>query len=239
MSTEHDNERWSDEVAAYALGALEDDEATAVECHLEDCERCRNELRWLQPAVRTLADGVERMQPPRRVRDSVMAEVRADAKRERTAQRGEAARAGGAPSWLSRLGGGSFGWKPALALATVALAIVAFAGYEIGTGGNGGGVQTYEKQIADLTAKVVRRDGRGTLEMTNVRNLPDNKVLEAWVERDGTVEPVPTLFVPDREGRAATTIADMDGVDAVLVTQEPKGGSEVPTSAPIVSVPIE
>ena len=56
-------------------------------------------------------------------------------------------------------------------------------------------------------------------------------MLEAWVQRDGEVEPVQALFVPDREGRASTELADMDGVEVVMVTTEPKGGSETPTSA--------
>jgi hypothetical protein len=52
------------------------------------------------------------------------------------------------------------------------------------------------------------------------------------------VEPVEALFVPDREGQASTEVPDMDGVELVMVTTEPTGGSKSPTSSPIVSVPI-
>jgi hypothetical protein len=63
-------------------------------------------------------------------------------------------------------------------------------------------------------------------------------VLEAWVRRDGEVEAVPALFVPDGEGEASTRLGDLRGVDRVMVTAEPPGGSKAPTSAPIASVAI-
>ena len=78
----------------------------------------------------------------------------------------------------------------------------------------------------------------GALHLANVKQLPDERVLEAWVQREGEVHPVRALFVPDREGRASTTIADMDGVEVVMVTTEPPGGSAAPTSSPLVTVPI-
>jgi hypothetical protein len=71
-----------------------------------------------------------------------------------------------------------------------------------------------------------------------VRQLPDDRVLEAWVQREGEVEPVRALYVPDHEGHASTIVADIDGVETVMVTTEPKGGSELPTSDPIVTMPI-
>ena len=40
-----------DDLAAYALGALDEREAGAIEDHLDGCERCRERLRWLAPAV--------------------------------------------------------------------------------------------------------------------------------------------------------------------------------------------
>ncbi len=57
--------------------------------------------------------------------------------------------------------------------------------------------------------EVVREGDQGTLRLASVTKLPDNSVLEAWVRREGEVEPVPELFVPDRSGSASTTIGDM------------------------------
>ena len=88
-----------------------------------------------------------------------------------------------------------------------------------------------------VTAKMVERR---RLRHAAARQRPaaaGDRVLEAWVQREGEVEPVEALFVPDREGTRSTTIADMNGVEVVMVTTEPEGGSEPPTS-PIVT-PLE
>lgn len=235
------HERWNDDVAAYMLGALDPAEAAELEHHLEGCERCRERVRWLEPAVRLLPEEVERVEAPAPLRERVMAEVRADAAEAGAAKR-ETRAAGKSGGWLSRLGR-AYGWRPLAGLAVMALALVAVAGYEIGNGGSdgGGAAQTYTAGKAPgITAEMVAEDdGGGTLRLANVQQLPEEKVLEAWVQREGTVEPVPALFVPDREGNASTMIEDMDGVEVVMVTAEPKGGSAQPTSKPIVTMPIQ
>ena len=78
----------------------------------------------------------------------------------------------------------------------------------------------------------------GSLHLANVKRLLAGKVLEAWVQREGEVEAVPALFEPNENGRATTTVADMSGVETVMVTIEPASGSSAPTSAPIVTMPI-
>jgi anti-sigma-K factor RskA len=239
--TETNHERWSDDLAAYMLGALEPSEVAELERHAEGCEHCREKIRWLTPAVQALPEAVERLQPPRELRSRVMAEVRADAR-----QAGIAASAGSgighrAAAWLRGLGSGPMGLRPVVGFAVAVLIVAAVGGYAIGSGGSGGGTPTSTVAVGrppGVTAKVVREGDRGTLRLADVKKLPENRVLEAWVRRDGEVEPVRELFVPDRSGSASTTIGDMRNVDLVMVTTEPAGGSEAPTSAPIVSVPI-
>ena len=60
--------RWSEDLAAYMLGALEPAEAAEFERHLESCERCRVEMRWFEPAVQTLPESIARQEPPRSLR---------------------------------------------------------------------------------------------------------------------------------------------------------------------------
>jgi anti-sigma-K factor RskA len=237
------HERWNDDVAAYMLGALDPAEAAELERHLESCERCRERVRWLEPAVRMLPEEVERVEPPAPLRERVMAEVRADA-----AEAGAGAaepetrterKSGG---WFSRLGGGAYGWRPLAGLAVMALALVAVTGYEIGNGGSGdggGGETITSGKAPGITAEMVPEGEGGTLRLANVHQLPEEKVLEAWVQRNGEVEAVPALFVPDRDGNASTMIESMDGVEVVMVTYEPKGGSDAPTSKPVVTMPIQ
>jgi len=225
-----DHNPWREDLAAYALGALERDEAAAFERHLEGCEGCQEELRWLQPALQTLPESVERTEPPTQLRESLMAEVRADA------------RAARAPASERRAPARSWGWllKPAAALAVVALLVAGVVGYEVGRddGSRGGGASTLERQVNGISVRMVQEGDGGTLQLSNLKQLPRDKVLEAWVEREGQVEAVPALFVPDRHGHAETTIADMSGVETVMVTEEPRGGSTQPTGEPIMSMAV-
>ena len=56
-----DHGSWSEDLPAYLLGALEPGRAAELERHLEGCERCRAEARWLTPAVATLPESVPRL----------------------------------------------------------------------------------------------------------------------------------------------------------------------------------
>ena len=220
-----DHDRWSEDLGAYLLGALAPREAEELERHLEGCERCREELRWLEPAVQTLPETVARQEPPRQLRESLMAEVRGE---ERPDERAASARPARTGRWFSR---------PAMGFAVIALLVAGVAGYQVGKDGSGDSdASTVVRQVDGITVKMVSEGDGGTLELAGVRQLPPGKVLEAWVEREGEVEAVPALFVPDRHGHAETTIADMSGVETVMVTEEPQGGSEEPTSKPLMTM---
>jgi anti-sigma-K factor RskA len=239
---ETNHEHWQEDVAAYMLGALEPERTAELERHLESCERCRAEVRWLMPALNALPQSVERHEPAPALRTRLLAEVRADA--------------GGAPepaaggllhrlgAWLRGLGSGPMGLRPVVGIAAALLVVVAVAGYAIGGGIGGGddGSNVTGTVVAGkppgVTAKVVMKEEGGTLHLANVEQLHEERVLEAWVQRDGEVEAVPALFVPDSEGNASTQIEDMDGVEVVMVTSEPRGGSEAPTGSPMVTVSI-
>jgi anti-sigma-K factor RskA len=246
--TETNHERWSEDVAAYLLGALEPAEATELERHAEDCERCQAEIRWMTPAVNALPESVARLEPPRELRERVMAEVRFDAEPENVF--GDDPAAAGiftrASNWLRELGSGPMGLRPVVGFAAAILVVAAVAGFAIGGGIGSDSGKTSTVVVGEpptgeapgVTAKVISSDSGGTLHLANVKQIPDSRVLEAWVQRDGEVEPVEALFVPDRKGRAATELPDMDGVEVVMVTTEPKGGSRSPTSSPIVTIAV-
>jgi anti-sigma-K factor RskA len=237
--SENDHKRWSEDLAAHMLGALEPAQASDLERHLEGCERCREEMRWLQPALQSVSESVQRLEPPPELRARVLAEARADAAAPGAEAPGASQRRRG-PAWLRGLGSGALGWRPAAALAAAALAVVAIAGYEIGSEGGDGGqppVTTFSAgEAPGVVARVVNEGDGGSLHLANVRQIPDGKVLQAWVQRDGEVEPVEALFVPDHDGRASTEMPAMDGVEVVMVTAEPKGGSEEPTLPPLVTI---
>jgi anti-sigma-K factor RskA len=245
---EHEHDRWPDEISAYVLGALEPEEAREVELHLESCPRCRAALRWAMPAVNALPEAVEQIEPPASLRTRLMNETKRDA-----AEHARAAAADRGLGFWGRLTERLRGPRsrplvlsPAFGLLAVALAVVAVAGYQIGTTDSGesgperSGSTVVSGKAPGVVARVVRYEGEsgGTLRLANVGPLDHNRVLEAWVQRGEQVMPVRALFVPDYAGKATTTLPDMKNVSAVMVTIEPRGGSEEPTSTPIATVAI-
>jgi anti-sigma-K factor RskA len=237
-----------EEVAAFALGALDADQIEDFREHLKDCKRCQQELRWFAPAVRALPETVEQQTPPPALKVRLMEEVRVDvaatAKRVREEERRErAASRKGFGEWLRGIHLGGLTYKPLAGMAAVVLIAAAVAGYAVGTGGGGSGgpktVSVSPPGTNGIVAKVVTEGDRGELRLTGVEELPEGKVLEAWVQRGNSVEPVPALFTPDHAGNASTTIENMKNVSLVMVTREPSGGTKVPTTEPIVKVPLE
>lgn len=226
--SENGHERRSDEIAAFLLGALDPVEAAELEGHLAGCEECRTELEWLRPAVQLLPESVERVEAPPELRGRLMEQVRSEAESDP------------APHPARRWGFAGWSLRPVAGLAALVLVVAAVAAYAIGSGDSGSGNATtvVTGHSPGVVAEVVRDGGSGTLHLTNLHQLPSDKVLQAWVERDGRVVSAKTLFVPNQDGTASATIEDMKGVKTVMVTAEPRGGSVQPTSAPIVSVSI-
>jgi hypothetical protein len=241
-ANEHD--RRLEEVAAFALGSLDAAQIEDFRGHLKGCKRCQDELAWFAPAVRALPEAVAQQKAPEALKVRLMEEVRADVaaeakqagaeeRRERNASRK------GFREWVAGLDIAGLTWKPLAGMAAVVLIVAAGVGYLVGNGG-GSDLQTTEvTQPNGIVAKVVNKDGQGELVLAGVDQPKNGKVLEAWVARGESVEPVKETFSPDEAGNASTEIADLKGVDAVLVTEEPQGGTKVPTMEPFVNVPLE
>lgn len=223
---EHD-QSWSEQLAGYAVGALESGETEAVERHVSECERCTRELRWLQPAVDLLPASVEQLPAPRRVRRRVMSSVRADARRERRHER----------SWLP--GRPSIGLAGALAGVLVAAALAGYTGR--GPGGDPSStiaVEPVPGQLAGARVQLIRRGDSAVLVAQRLPARPDGDVYQAWLRRGSEIEPS-SVFVPDRNGAASVAISgDVASADELMVTREPRGGSEEPGSAPILRAPL-
>jgi anti-sigma-K factor RskA len=221
------NHESREEIAAYLLGALEPGEATALERHLGECAECRAELRWLDPAVQLLPEAVQRLEPPAELRSRILAQAGAEAEH-------PGARDGARAPLFS-------GWRALTGLGALALVAAAIAGYAIHGGGSSGAgsvTTVIAGKPPGVIARMVRQGDAATLHLANVHQLPRDRVLEAWVRREGRVIPVNSLFVPDRRGRASTRIPDLKGVDVVMVTAEPEGGSKSPTAAPMVTLEV-
>ena len=230
--TGHDRRR--DDIAAYLLGALEPGEAAELERHIAGCPECEEELRRLRPAVRVLPETVERVEAPPALRSRLMEQVRSEAAGSQAAPAAHRA-----PRWR-------FGLRPLAGLAA-ALVVAAIGGYAIRDSGSGGAKATtacaktttaFAGHSPGVTAEMVCQGETGTLRLANLHQLPSDKVLQAWVQRGKQIVSAKALFVPNSDGTATATIDNMHGVNTVMVTAEPRGGSVQPTSKPIVAVPI-
>lgn len=234
MHIADDHSRWNDDLAAYAIGALDADAMAAFAKHLSECDRCRAELHRLAQAVDLLPGAVEQLEPPPGLKGRIMAEVAAD---------GVEAGAGAgakAPSRRRRLGGS--GRRPWLALAGAAAVAAAFAiGIAVGGSENGGGTTTVPVQAlapasaAQVDGALVRDGGDWRLDVARLPRLRGDRVYQAWVMRDGAVEPS-SVFVLARDGTASVAIPQpLREGDQLLVTSEPRGGSPAPTTRPLLS----
>jgi anti-sigma-K factor RskA len=214
-----------DDVAPYLLGALQSPDAERFERHLAECELCRADLERLRPVVDALPATTDPVEPPPELRGRIMAEVRRDAAQRRRAE--HAARSG-RPAWLRPV--------PALAAACVLL----LAGVAVGIGLSGGSSRTVDGQVAVAggTATLRIDDGDGELRVAGLPSPPSDRVWQVWLVRGGGApEPTDALFTTDREGRASVAVpGDLDDVDRVLVSEEPRGGSRAPTTTPKIDV---
>ena len=208
------------DVAAYALGALEPEEARRFERHLADCDLCRGDLAALQPVVDTLPATAEPVEPPPELRKRIMSVVEAEAKERRRAERAPDER----PWWRMRI-------LPAAA-AAVAAAVIATV---VLTGGGEDTTRSIQAAVNPPGAQAELRmdDGRGTLVVEGMPAAPEGRVYQVWKQHaEGPPQPTDALFTPTADGRASVAVpGSMDGVEQVLVSTEPPGGSPRPTSA--------
>lgn len=224
--------RYEDELAAYMLGALEEDERAAFERHLASCRHCQARERWLRASVDVLPSSVEQIEPPPELRERLMETVRREAETPPEPAR-PAARPSrtGLRAWL-----GSLSLRPATALAGVVLLLAAGAlGYALGNGdGGGSATTTIAAQGASATGTIVRTGDAGVL---RVSNLPqrEGRIYEVWLVQDG--KPVPSgLFQVTREGTGSAGIPrGLDESTQVMVSSEPSGGSKTPTTKPVLT----
>ena len=228
--TTPDHATFRDEVGAYLLGALSDAERASFEGHLVDCPECRHELERLRPAADLLPRSVEQVEPPASLKRSLMEVVEREAK-ERD----------GAPSVArTPLGVRLRGWlggslRPALAGAAVVLAIaIGFGVAQLG----GEETRTVAAQttVPDASGSLKVHDDDAMLEVRGMPSLEQGRVYQAWVQRDGMIEPEPTFEV-GADGRGVVAVPeDLSDADAVMVTREPSGGSRAPSEKPILTV---
>jgi len=215
------------DVAAYALHALDTDEAVTFERHLEQCTICRDELTAFRSVVNALPMTVPAVTAPRKLKRHVMAAVAAEPKRT----------ASPAPrrAWLPQFSLGSPRLGMALA-AIVAAVVIAGAVALPGSGGPSARIVTAQVIGQSGNAKLRIAGGHAELIVNHLASPPPGKIYEVWLTRPGR-PPTPTrsLFSVNSNGADDVEVpGNLHGVSVVTVTPEPVGGSTRPTGSPVI-----
>jgi anti-sigma-K factor RskA len=260
MSENLNRDAMLESVALYALGVLPREEAALVAAFIANDDEARREYLELRAAADSLAhaadDPVDSAQS-RRMKDRLMARVRADADGTTVARR----RIGAAyPAWL---------WGTGLAAAAAIVFSVVTVAQDLTLRGNLAAAQrrivTLQTRIAqndrvaaqdrrmltDLLAPdakryevaagtiVVRRD-RLYFAFSKLPALPKGRVYQAWTAPKGSSTVAPSVtFTPNADGVAVVALpVDATRVGAVAMSVEPDGGSKAPTTTPAFIRPL-
>jgi anti-sigma-K factor RskA len=220
-----------DLTAAYALDALEPEEAHRYEAHLARCERCQGELATLSESAAALAHATDAPAPPAELRARILEEARHERPNVVPLR----------PRWV----------KPLVAVAAVAAcAAVALGIWALSLSSKLDHRQAElerQQQVARILAQpgsrkisfsrgtlVVSSNGTGALVLNKLAPPGAGRTYEAWVADHGAPQPA-GLF----QGGSAVAVP-LDRLvpqgATVMVTEEKAGGSATPTQSPFVIV---
>lgn len=194
-----------DLTAAYALDALDRDEAEAYERHLGQCEECREQLAELNGTATALAFATVAPPPPERLRGAILEAAAA----ERTnvvplLQR----------RWVAR----------GLAVAAAAAACIV-VGLVVSHGRSG-----TTKEVFTIS---VGRQGTATLTASGLSAAPSGKTYEAWVIPPGGASARPAGLFAAGATTTVHLRGTVPQHAVVAVTVERAGGADHPTTTPL------
>ena len=245
-----------EDVGAWVLGALPARESERFAAHLPGCAVCRREVAELQMVADTLPLVAEQVTPPPELKDRIMTAVRAEADvleaagpeadavatpaaAYEPARPARPAAARERPWWRRPLL--ALRPVPAAFAAAVLIALGVAGGVLVSGGDDGPSARTVQASVALPTDPAARaaltvEGERATLSVRDFPSPPNGRVYQVWRLRRGQTAPEPTDALFDvRSGRATVEVpGGVEGVDKVLVTDEPKGGSAAPTRDPVV-----
>lgn len=251
-----------DLIAVYALGALGASEHRLVTAHLLECATCRAEFDALRPAADAV--GLIAQEPvdsarSARLKERLMATVRAEAASPKVV----ALAASGRTSRANVVWGAGLAAAAAVVFALVStIQNFSLRSDLAAAQRKAGALQRQIAQndrrraidreiIADLVAadaqrfpvpqgEVVKHGNRVYLALRTLPALPKGKVYQAWTLAKGAKTVAPSVtFVPNAGGVAVVALPEnADTLAAVALSVEPEGGSKAPTSKPTFIRPL-
>jgi anti-sigma-K factor RskA len=227
-------------VASYVLGALPEDEHERFATHLATCDECRNGVAELQVAADALPLAVVQVVPPPELKDRIMAVVRPEGELRQAAE-GVRSQPVAEPRrrwWRGRFLG--LGPIPAAVAASLLIAVLVAGGILLSGGDD---TRTVQGQVLIASAPKARASLKVSDEVTklSVSGMPAppaGKVYQVWLKPPAQApRPTRALFGVDARGDADVQIqrGPLKGIEQVLVTAEPDGGSQTPTSDPVIA----
>ena len=239
------HERFEDLKDAYVLGALPQEEHTAFEHYLAAHPERQAEVDELGAFANLLAFSPQQREPPPELRGRVMEVVEAEAAPRRDGRRS-----------MFAVIREYVAWRP-VALGTATMLVIGLLSWNVllqeqvqNLTGQVEEAQTErpERQVQEgrtiplegawaqqgASAEVTSIDeNRVILVAEDMPSVPENRTCQIWVIHDDV--PTPSgLFDPDGNMTAAAVTTSIEKADAIAVTVEPAGGSEKPTSDPVL-----
>jgi hypothetical protein len=233
MSGSHD---CGGDAAAYALGALEPHEVDDFRRHMMQCAVCRDEVESLAGVVAALPLAARQYETPKGLGHRVMREIqREPSLAERAAARAPRRRLGRAGALRPGVRGWVAGAAAALATAGGAVAAIELSA--------GVAATVIQAQVSGVSGSAELRvaGGHGELVVRHLTPPGAGHIYEVWLQpRGGSPVPASVLFDVNSGGGADVGIPrNLRGVSAVMVTQEPLGGTPRPTHNPVIVARID
>lgn len=224
------------DLAAYALGALEEQELGRLEAHLTSCARCQKELAALRNIVQALPASAPTRAPSDELKDRVMTTIRSEAAKpadpveppERQIRTTDRRPIVSKPAWL----------KPAAAVGALGLLAVLVVVGALTLGSGGGAARTYAGIVyaPGASASLHRSGNTAQLRVSRLPAPPSGRIYQVWLERAARA-PIPTRALFTNGNGSITVPGNLRRVQLVLVTAEPRpDGSRAPTRPPIIVV---
>jgi anti-sigma-K factor RskA len=238
-----DHERFAEDLAAYALGSLEDSEKARVDSHVASCAACERLLAQYRGVTGALPFALTTVSPP----VEAWAMIRATA-RPRQSRASRWPWQVSVPEWLR-----AARWPAVAALVALLVIWNVTLERELARRSPGPAPGPEVEALSRRPGRIVILQGTGTpganarmfvavdggghLAVSGLAALPRERTYQLWfVRRDAPAVSGATFHV-DHSGRAwakVTVPAPLDDVRAIAVTEEPAPGSATPTGAHVL-----
>jgi anti-sigma-K factor RskA len=254
--SEMNNERFEDLKDAYVLGALPEEERLSFEEYLAAHPERQAEIDELGAVAGLLAFAPQEQEPSPELRNRVMEVVEAEAAPHRVTRRSVSARIGDYLSVRSL----ALGAAALLVIGLLSWNVLLQGQVE----DLQGQVQDAQGQVQDLQGQVkdarnqrqlqqsptIKLEGSWADQGANAEvasihkdqiilvardmpSVPEDRTCQIWVISNDVPKPS-GLFQPDGNGTATPITNSIRKADVIAVTVEPAGGSEQPTSDPVL-----